>query len=160
MLRQSNRPALTLKRDKGVYMSFKKLLIILAAVSAVFAGTYGNLIVKKGCLVKVYDGDTFYINIKSIPKIFGDTIPVRIYGIDTPELKTKDTTEKQLAIKARDTLTKLLTTAKKIELRNVERDKYFRILGDVYVNDTISVSKYMVSRGLAREYFGGTKEDW
>ena len=37
-------------------------------------------------IVKVRDGDTFVINVKNIPDVFGDEIAVRIRGIDTPEL--------------------------------------------------------------------------
>lgn len=42
-------------------------------------------------IIRVYDGDTFYANLFSIPDIFGKNIGIRLYGVDTPELNSKDT---------------------------------------------------------------------
>ena len=36
-----------------------------------------------------YDGDTVTVNIDNVPALFGSHIPVRVRGIDTPEMKTK-----------------------------------------------------------------------
>ena len=38
-------------------------------------------------VVEVYDGDTFKINLPSEHPLFGDNLAIRIFGIDTPELK-------------------------------------------------------------------------
>ena len=38
-------------------------------------------------IVEVYDGDTFKIDLPSQHPLFGDDISVRVFGIDTPELK-------------------------------------------------------------------------
>jgi DnaJ-class molecular chaperone len=45
---------------------------------------------------------------------------------------------------------------KTIFLKNVKNEKYGRILADVYV-DKIHVNQYMIDKGLAIEYDGGTK---
>ncbi|MFT6578378.1 MAG: endonuclease YncB(thermonuclease family), partial [Zhongshania sp.] len=37
----------------------------------------------------IYDGDTFRVNIAGWPSVVGDSMPVRIKGIDTPELRGK-----------------------------------------------------------------------
>ena len=49
-------------------------------------------------VTRVYDGDTFYIEVKDWPDIVGKNMPVRIYGIDCPELKSSDVTEHEYAI--------------------------------------------------------------
>jgi len=136
-----------------------KILLIMTLICVdVYAGSAGTMRVKKSNIVRVYDGDTFYINIKRIPKVFGENIGVRIYGIDTPESRTKDTLEKKMAHIAKDSLTNILMTAKKIQLKNVQRDKYFRLLAEVFVNDTLNVAQHMIDIGLAKEYYGGKKE--
>ena len=109
-------------------------------------------------VVAIYDGDTFTVNIKDWPDIVGKKVQVRIYGIDTPELKSKNLYEKDLARKAKERLVFLLRNHK-IDIRNVRRDKYFRLLAEVY-SDDINVGDKLIEEGLAREYFGNKKGDW
>ncbi len=113
-------------------------------------------------LVSVYDGYTFKINIQnSNYEIFSKNISVRIYGIDTPEMKSESQREKRLAHKAQIFTTQLLNSGK-IILKDVKRDKYFRILATVIVVDDngniIDVGKTLIDNGLAKLYFGNTKE--
>lgn len=110
-------------------------------------------------IVRVYDGDTFYVNLKGVPDIFGDTLGNRINGIDTPEIRGSDVCVKKIAYAARDYAKKLLTEAKTVELKNVERGKYFRVVADVYVNGE-SLADLMIKKGYAKPYDGGTKSDW
>ncbi len=111
--------------------------------------------------VKNYDADTVTFNVKGVPKLFGGNIPVRLRGIDTPELRTKNICEKKAAVVARDFVNKALVGAKRIDLINVDRDKYFRILADVVV-DGGSLSELLLAQGYAYPYHGGTKQkiDW
>lgn len=116
-------------------------------------------------LLSVYDGDTFKIDVKDAKyELFGKNIGVRVAGIDTPEIKGKTEREKKLAKKAKSLATKILKSGK-IILKNVQRDKYFRILAEVYVVDKnsgveISLSQVLIDNKLARPYFGGKKEGW
>ena len=50
----------------------------------------------------------------------------------------------------------LMKTGKTIELRNVDRDKYFRILADVWVDDK-SVADILIKNRVAYAYDGGRK---
>ena len=86
---------------------------------------------------------------------------VRTKGIDCPEMKTKNATEKQCAKMARDMI-KSKCLDKIVELRNVELEKYGRILADIYV-DGVDVKTFLLDANLAVAYDGGTKvtpEDW
>ncbi len=121
--------------------------------------------VKYGKVVKVYDGDTITIvatldfGVYQSPQLY--KFSVRLNGIDTPELKTKNENEKRLAIIARDELKKQLDN-KIVELKNVSLEKYGRLLAEVYVGD-INVNEWMITNGYAVKYDGGTKErpeDW
>jgi endonuclease YncB( thermonuclease family) len=118
---------------------------------------FDNVVVDK--ITSVYDGDTFRANIKGYPKIVGYRMSIRILGIDTPELKAKCKREKDLAINAKRLTASMLGDGKRIELRNIKRGKYFRILANVYV-DGISIGDELIRNNLALEYDGGTKIDW
>ena len=145
----------------------KKTLPIIAVcllVLAWFAGTkarkpecYGDAIVTK--VTSVYDGDTFRCNIKEYPPIIGENIPIRIKGIDTPELRDKRKEVKELAYKARDFTVRKLRIARVVKLKNMERGKYFRILAEVEV-DGNSLGQQLLANGLAKPYFGGKKPSW
>ena len=85
-------------------------------------------------IVEVYDGDTFKIDLPSQHPLFGDDISVRVLGIDTPELKGSSDEVKALAYKAKNRTQELLSDAKTIELKNPQRDKYFRVLAEVWID--------------------------
>ena len=112
--------------------------------------------VNSGVCIKVYDGDTITIAAK-LP--FKNSpiyrFSVRLNGIDTPEIKGKTDDEKQCAILARDAL-KDLILGKRVELRNVQNEKYGRILAEVYCDD-INLNEWMIAQRFAVKYDGGTK---
>ncbi|MGZ3768125.1 MAG: thermonuclease family protein [Bdellovibrio sp.] len=112
-------------------------------------------------IIKNYDGDTLTADIPNVPALIGKNISVRVLGIDTPEIKTKDSCEKEAGRIARNLVTATVKRAKNIELHNVQRDKYFRILADVIV-DGQSLKYILLKNNLAYEYDGGTKKhlDW
>ena len=108
---------------------------------------------------RCYDGDTCTVTIPSMPAVFGESIRVRVAGIDTPEVRGQCEGERVKAREARDAARALLSQAKRIDLRNVERGKYFRLVADIIV-DGKSLSDELLKRGLARRYDGGTREGW
>jgi endonuclease YncB( thermonuclease family) len=100
---------------------------------------YGNARVSN--VVRVCDGDTFVANIEGYRPLIGKKIRIRIRGINTPELRSPDPVERQKAIEAKERLSRLLKTANRIELRNITRGKYFRIIADVYIGEKNIVNK-------------------
>ena len=108
-------------------------------------------------VVKVYDGDTITVAAK-LP--FENSpiyrFSVRLRSIDSPEIKGKSKKECDLAIEARDALHHLIY-GKIIELRNNGKEKYGRLLADLYYND-IHINKWMVDNGYAINYDGGKKQ--
>lgn len=103
-----------------------------------------------------YDGDTITFYIPGVHPLLGQQIPVRVAGLDTPEIRTKNKCEKELGTIARDKVTAILKTAKRIDLVNVKRGKYFRIVADVIV-DGKSLSARLFKEKLAYQYDGGRK---
>lgn len=125
-------------------------------------------------VVSVLDGDTICIAVPismefgESKKIISDTfcINVRLYGIDTCEIKSKDPQEASLAQKAKDRLTQLIElNASKIFIKFYKYDKYGRILGELYCRDPgddgispgCSFNNILLNENLAKSYFGGTK---
>jgi len=140
----------------------KLLLFICLLPSISFAQSikdkvYGSVVVDE--VTSVYDGDTFRVNINAWPGIVGQRIPVRVLGIDTPEMRGKCKFEKNLAREAKKATVQSLRAAKKIELRGIKRGKYFRVLANVYV-DGKSLANILINKKLAVKYSGGTKINW
>ena len=132
-------------------------ILFLGVFSAQAAPEYGTVIVSK--VISVYDGDTFRVDIDSLPPIVGKNIPIRLNGVDTPEIQGKCQYEKDLALKARDFVRNKLANAKEIKLSKLQRGKYFRVVADVYV-DGISLEQELLDNELAYKYTGGKKSSW
>ena len=140
------------------------LLIITLLFSLALHGeslsnkNYGSTVVSK--VTSIYDGDTFRANLVGYPEIVGYRIGIRVNGIDTPEMRGKCQKEKDLARKAKQFAVTKLRAAKKIELKNMKRGKYFRIVADVYV-DNRNLGTMLIENHLAVPYDGGHKaKDW
>jgi len=136
-------------------------LLLITALLIVFqaqaAPQYGTVTVSK--VINVYDGDTFRVNIDSLPPIVGKNIPIRVNGVDTPEIRGKCLYEKNLALKARDFVRAKLSNAKEIKLTNLQRGKYFRVVANVLV-DGVSLEQELLDNELAYRYDGGKKLSW
>ncbi|MEH0862303.1 thermonuclease family protein [Halobacteriovorax sp. DPLXC-1] len=111
--------------------------------------------------VKNYDADTVTFDIPNVHPLIGSRINIRVSGVDTPEIRTKNTCEKRKGYNAKKIVRSLLKNAKRIDLENVQRGKYFRVVADVKI-DGQSLSFYLLKNGLAYAYDGGTKKkvDW
>lgn len=129
-----------------------------------------------GKVVYCYDGDTVHI-VLPLHNTMTRFI-CRLNGIDTPEIATKDSKEKEAGIKSRNYLFSLVTN-KKIEneiskkdigelcgesnklvwVHCFDFDKYGRLLVDIYhnPNDNKSINTYMLENKYATPYDGGTK---
>ena len=111
-------------------------------------------------VVDVYDGDTFKIDLPNIHPLFGDDISIRLFGVDTPEMKGTSEEVKALAMQAQELTEKALKGASKIELRNPQRGKYFRIISEVWI-DGESLADMLKEKGLAKDYDGeGSRPEW
>jgi len=119
--------------------------------------TYSSVVIDE--VTSVYDADTFRVNIKTWPDIIGRGISIRVLGIDAPEIRGKCSAEKQAAQRARLFTVSVLHNARRIELRNIQRGKYFRILADVWV-DGKRLAQGLIKAGHARVYKGGKRLGW
>ena len=108
---------------------------------------------------EVVDGDTFRILNRKTGNRTGWP-DIRIYGIDTPEIRTRCASEKILGLRAKARLQSLLATGP-VKLERVARryDARGRRLLRVYVGgkDVVGV---LVGEGLGRVYTGGLRASW
>lgn len=107
--------------------------------------------------IRNYDADTITFNIADVHPLIGDKISVRVRHIDTPEIKGQLPCEKETARTAKRLVENVLKNGKRIDLLNIEKDKYFRILADVVV-DGKSLKDLLLKNNLAYAYEGKTKE--
>ena len=113
-------------------------------------------------LRSVRTGDTCTVELTTpsqcqLPKIFR-TMSVRVYGIDTPEIKGKCKQEKDLALKAKAATIEWVVGRGGVDLHGVKKDKYFRIGASVEVKGKGDLAEMLLSRGLAKVYHGGKKD--
>ena len=88
---------------------------------------------------------------------------IRLYGIDTPESRTRDLEEKKYGLAAKAYLTGMLDDEAGITLKTHKdkEGKFGRILGELwrttnYANQ--SINEYMIEKHHAVRYMGQSKE--
>lgn len=121
----------------------------------------GNLMYEYGCTVeRVVDGDTIDV-ILDLGFSVSYKSRVRLYGIDTPESRTRNKDEKARGKLATAFLTKAIELADQVVIRTELKDsrgKFGRVLGTV-VCDGEDVNQGMVDGGFAVKYYGQSKTD-
>ena len=117
-------------------------------------------------IVKIIDGDTVDVDIDLGFGVWLKKQRIRLYGIDTPESRTRDLEEKKYGLVAKVFVethlpvgsTRTLTTVKD------KTGKYGRILGkfkafDSYTDAWVNLNQWMIIKHLGVEYKGQSKED-
>lgn len=107
-------------------------------------------------VASVYDGDTFKINLNCSLAVYCEKVPVRVRGVDCPEIKGKTQKEKRLAQKAK-AFTKAFLEDGPVTLTDCGRDKYFRLLCDVTNNTGKDLGTELIRHNLGYAYDGGKK---
>lgn len=113
----------------------------------------------KAKVVKVVDGDTIDVDIDLGFSIILSNQRIRLFGIDTPESRTRDKEEKFYGKLSAQFLKDRCKKGSYITLRTYldKKGKFGRILGEIVV-DEVNLNQQMVKEHLAVEYFGQSKE--
>lgn len=101
--------------------------------------------------IEVYDGDTFYVDIPKLHPLIGQRLGIRVRGVDTPEIRTKSAYEKAKGYKAREFVERVLEKAKRVDLKDCEKGKFFRLVCDVEL-DGMDLGKMLIDHDLAIPY--------
>jgi len=119
-------------------------------------------------ILKVIDGDTVDVDIDLGFDIILAKQRIRLYGVDTPESRTRDLEEKKYGLLAKRFVEDYLPVGSNQTLRTRKdaTGKFGRILGEfpieyeyekLWIKST--VNKELINRHLAVEYMGQSKED-
>jgi len=107
----------------------------------------------RALIVSVYDGDTVTANFDLGLDVHIDKQKVRLYGINTPELRGE---EKEQGIVSRDKLRELILNHWVIiHVPNNKRGKYGRWLGIIYKDEAgtlVNINDYLLENGYAKVY--------
>ena len=115
-------------------------------------------------IVKIIDGDTVDVDIDLGFGVWMHKERIRLYGIDTPESRTRDLDEKKYGLIAKGWIEKFMPVGSMQTLIS-EKDKsgkFGRILGKFRVNDghyDIILNDWMISNHHAVAYYGQSKQD-
>lgn len=118
-------------------------------------------------VLKVVDGDTVDLMIDLGFNIH-HKIRVRLYGVNTPESRTKDLAEKEMGLKAKQFTENWMTRHKWVYVNTIpdKNDKYGRVLARIFSSDDVNDIKTaclnldIIESGYAREYFGLGDKTW
>jgi micrococcal nuclease len=118
-------------------------------------------------VLRVVDGDTVDLMIDLGFNIH-HKIRVRLYGVNTPETRTKDLAEKQMGLSAKKFTEDWISKHKWVYVNTIpdKNDKYGRVLARIFSSEDIDAVKTaclnldIIESGYAREYFGVGNKTW
>jgi len=115
---------------------------------------------KAKCLKPAYDADSMDLIIDLGCNVFIHE-KVRLYAIDTPELRTKNLKEKKLGYEARDFVRELLKDREFIiETFKDKKGKFGRYLVNIILKDGVTLNNILIDKKFARPYYGDKKKPW
>ena len=115
-------------------------------------------------IVKIIAGDTVDVDIDLGFGVWMHKERIRLYGIDTPESRTRDLDEKKYGLIAKGWIEKFMPVGSMQTLitQKDKSGKFGRILGKFRVNDghyDIILNDWMISNHHAVAYYGQSKQD-
>ena len=110
-------------------------------------------------LLRVIDGDTVDVDIDLGFGVWLRKQRIRLYGIDTPESRTRDLEEKKYGLAAKEFLQKWTGAGElTIKTHKDAKGKFGRILGELWTFDT-NINEKMIERYHAVRYHGQSKKE-
>ena len=113
----------------------------------------------KAKVVKIIDGDTIDVDIDLGFSVILAKQRIRLYGIDTPESRTRNKEEKVRGLISKGFLLDTCPVDSYIKVVSHGKGKFGRILGEIYEldNDEVSINQQMCDEAYALRYFGQSK---
>ncbi len=102
---------------------------------------------------RTIDGDTIVLDIDLGMGVWLHDQSVRLFGINTPELRSDDEGQRKKAIAARDFVAEALSASKHLTTKTHKdrTGKYGRLLADIYTQDGQCLNDMLVDAGLAEQ---------
>ena len=112
-------------------------------------------------IVRVIDGDTVDVDIDLGFSVWLKKQRIRLYGVDTPESRTRDTIEKSFGLLAKTFVSDRLPVGSEQVLRTKKdgsRGKFGRILGEFVCRES-TINQLLLDTHNAVAYSGQSKEE-
>lgn len=110
----------------------------------------------KATVTRVVDGDTFDAQVDLGFHVSVD-YTFRLFGIDTPETRTRDLAEKKAGFAAKERVLELLPVGSEVVVKVSDFGKFGRPLGDVTLPSGENLTELLLKEGHGKEYYGGKK---
>lgn len=110
-------------------------------------------------IARIVDGDTIDVDIDLGFGIWKTNERIRLWQIDTPECRARDKEEKKYGLIAKNFVEQHLPIGKIFELQTLEKDKFGRYLGAVFVKNRLSINDMLLKANLAVKYIGQNKKE-
>tara|TARA_B110000444_G_C18600418_1_gene482793 strand:- start:299 stop:712 length:414 start_codon:yes stop_codon:yes gene_type:complete len=112
-------------------------------------------------ILRVVDGDTVDVDIDLGFGIWMHKERIRLYGLDTPESRTRDLEEKKYGNAAKEYVKyNLPIGSDQVLVTHKDKSgKYGRILGQFKLEDGSILNEVMIEKHYGVAYFGQSKED-
>ena len=108
---------------------------------------------------RVVDGDTIDVDVDLGFGTWRCSERIRLFGVDTPECRTRDAQEKAAGFLAKEFVEDSLHVGGTYKLETKEKGKFGRFLGIIYLTEKTSINETLISENLAVAYYGQSKED-
>lgn len=144
----------------------KKLLTLLAFAvvsTTAFAQKQPPMVCYDWKLNRVVDGDTVEVATPWVPDPMPKKMSIRVFGVDTPEkgFRAKCESEAKRGQAATEFTKKAITASNTAKVCVVDWDKFGgRMLGDIVLDNNVSLRQSLIQNGFAREYYGEAKQSW
>ena len=108
---------------------------------------------------RVVDGDTIDVDVDLGFNTWRINERVRLYGVDTPECRSRDAEEKAAGLLAKKFVGETLHVGETYKITTKEKDKYGRYLGLIKISGDLTINVALVTERLAVPYKGQSKEE-
>jgi len=110
-------------------------------------------------VLRIVDGDTVDVDIDLGFGVWMHRERIRVVGIDTPESRTRDLTEKAFGLAAKEFVKSLMPIGS-MQIIKTQKDKtgkFGRVLGDFIIEDKL-LTEHMIENYHAVPYHGENKD--
>jgi len=108
---------------------------------------------------RVVDGDTIDVDVDLGFGTWRCAERIRLFGVDTPECRTRDAEEKVAGLLAKKFVEDVLHVGGTYKLQTKEKGKFGRFLGVIFISARTSINAALVTEHLAVAYHGQSKQE-
>lgn len=103
--------------------------------------------------IRVIDGDSLEATVDFGYGMYWTNCRIRLYGVDTPEMRARSVEERLAAREAKDYLESILRYATSVYFvpRSAHKDSFGRLLGNVLIHDR-DASEMIIEQGFGVPY--------